>query len=178
MYVDLQPVARLVRVIGKKQGIVAKCLDPFSFEQIAIKTGDFLFINIDELPVPFQVQAVERKTDASAILYFDFSLDDAITPQDLLGAELLFEKASLINIDTSLTHNLDSFCGSVVYDQHDNLIGEITGYEQYSFNRLLVVQRPDGTECLIPFHENLLLTTNKPTENTLHLTIADGLLDS
>ena len=174
----MQNVGRLVKIVGSKWGIVTVWHDPFIFEQIPHQEGDFLFVAIDGLPVPFQIRVAEGRADNSAILYFE-ELPDGITADELTGCELYLPADQLLNDDEGDEEfSLEYFVGCTLQDQRGRTIGQIVDYEQYSLNMLLVVEREDESEVLIPFH--LELVHKLPTEDVeiLQLEIADGLLDA
>ena len=177
----MQNVGRLVKIVGSKRGIVTVWHDPFIFEQIPHQEGDFLFVAIDGLPVPFQIRVAEGRADNSAILYFE-ELHDGITAAELTGCELYLPADQLLNDDADdegdEEFSLEYFVGCTLQDQRGRTIGQIVDYEQYSLNMLLVVERDDESEVLIPFHPELV--HKLPTEDVeiLQLEIADGLLDA
>lgn len=117
---------RLVKTIGINGGIVAQCYDPFVFEQIPHAAGDFLFISIDGLAVPFAITAAEERGDDSAVLYFE-EQHDGITPAELVGAELLLPAAEFLAIEEDEEEGmpLDLLIGCVLHDQAQRLVGEI-----------------------------------------------------
>lgn len=177
----MQNVGRLVKVVGSKRGIVTVWHDPFIFEQIPHQTGDFLFVALDGLPVPFQICAAEDRADNSAILYFE-ELPDSITADELTGCELYLPAEQLLNDETDdesyNDFSLKYFVGCTLQDQRGRVIGQIVDYEQYSLNMLLVVERDDETEVLIPFHPDLVQKLPTQEVEILQLEIADGLLDA
>ncbi len=169
---------RLVKTIGINGGIVAQCYDPFVFDQIPHAVGDFLFISIDGLAVPFAITAAEERTDNSAVLYFEVR-HDGITPAELVGAELLLPAAEFLAIEDDDEEEgmpLDLLIGCVLHDQALRLVGEIVDYEQYSYSTLLVVERPSGEEVLVPIHPDLIEALPSEESPVLQLQIAEGLL--
>ena len=52
-------------------------------------------------------------------------------------------------------------------------MGTVTDYEDIPGNTCLWVKRPDGTEVLLPFHEDLVQGLQ---DGILTLTIPDGML--
>ena len=168
---------RLVKTIGINGGIVAQCYDPFVFEQIPHAAGDFLFISIDGLAVPFAITAAEERGDDSAVLYFE-EQHDGITPAELVGAELLLPAAEFLAIEEEAEAGmpLDLLIGCVLHDQAQRLVGEIVDYEQYSYSTLLVVERPSGEEVLVPIHPDLIEALPSEESPVLQLQIAEGLL--
>ena len=177
----MQRVGRLIKVIGVNRGIVSVWHDPFVFEQIPHQKGNFIFIAIDGLFVPFQIRESEKRADGSAVLYFQ-ELSDGITADELVGRELYLPAEQLqldpLDEEEEDTFSLDMFIGCHLKDQCGNAIGEIVDYEQYSLNMLLVVERANGEEVLIPFHPDLVLRLPSAETDELQLQIADGLLDS
>ena len=168
---------RLVKTIGINGGIVAQCYDPFVFEQIPHAAGDFLFISIDGLAVPFALTAAEERTDGSAVLYFEV-VHDGIPPAELVGAELLLPAAEFLAMEEEEEEGmpLDLLIGCVLHDQAQRLVGEIVDYEQYSYSTLLVVARPSGEEVLVPIHPDLIEALPSEERPILQLQIAEGLL--
>lgn len=168
---------RLVKTIGINGGIVAQCYDPFVFDQIPHAAGDFLFISIDGLPVPFAITAAEARGDDSAVLYFE-ERHDGITPVELVGAELLLPAAEFLAIEEDEEEGmpLDLLIGCLLHDQDQRLVGEIVDYEQYSYSTLLVVERPSGEEVLVPIHPDLIQALPSEEKPVLQLQIAEGLL--
>ena len=55
-------------------------------------------------------------------------------------------------------------------------MGEVFDFEDIPGNTCLWVKRPDGTEVLLPFHEDLVLAVDE-SKQTLSLTIPEGILD-
>ena len=169
---------RLVKTIGINGGIVAQCYDPFVFDQIPHAAGNFLFISIDGLAVPFAITAAEEHTDNSAVLYFEVR-HDGITPAELVGAELLLPTAEFLAMEEDDEEEgmpLDLLIGCVLHDQAQRLVGEIVDYEQYSYSTLLVVERPSGEEVLVPIHPDLIEALPSEESPVLQLQIAEGLL--
>lgn len=168
---------RLVKTIGINGGIVAQCYDPFVFDQIPHAAGDFLFISIDGLAVPFAITAAEERTDNSAVLSFE-ERHDGITPAELVGAELLLPASEFLAIEDDEEEGmpLDLLIGCLLHDQDQRLVGEIVDYEQYSYSTLLVVERPSGEEVLVPIHPDLIEGLPSEEKPVLQLQIAEGLL--
>ena len=168
---------RLVKTIGINGGIVAQCYDPFVLEQIPHAAGDFLFVALDGLPVPFKLVNAEERAEGSLVLYFE-SGRDGLLPTELCGAELLLPVSAFLAIEEEEEEEmpLDLLIGCTLVDQHQTLVGEVVGYEQYSYSTLLVVARPTGEEVLVPIHPDLIRRLPSAQDPSLALQIAEGLL--
>ena len=175
----MRNVGKLIKIIGVKQGIVSVWHDPFVFEQIPHREGDFIFVAIDGLCVPFQICRAEQRADGSTTFYFQ-ELHDGITADELVGCELFLPENVLSEDeqkDDDDNFSLEWFVGCRLKDQNGTVIGEIVDYEQYSLSMLLVVGRENGEEVLVPFHPNLVLDMPSDDNNVLQLQIANGLLE-
>ena len=177
----MKNVGKLTKVIGTNKGIVSVWHDPFIFAQIPHEQGDFIFIALDGLYVPFQLLDAKERPDGSAILYFS-ELNDGITVDELVGNELYLPPDSIAldgeEEEVDELFDLEHFIGHRLIDQHGTEIGAIIDYELYSLNQLLVVERAEGSEVLIPIHPDLVLHFPTSDTDALQLQIADGLLDS
>ncbi len=125
-----------------------------------------VFIEFDGLPVPFYFESfVPRGTNRALVRLTGVrSLKDA---DELSGAAIYadyFEEEA----DEDLT-------GWTVRTPEGAVIGTVTDYEDIPGNTCLWVQRPDGTEVLLPFHEDLVQRLDEATQ-TLVLSIPDGIL--
>ena len=126
-----------------------------------------VFIYFDGLPVPFYFDSFKQRGNNRALVRLTGvrSLKDA---DELAGQPVYadyFEEES----DEDLS-------GWTVRNPEGEVIGTITDYEDIPGNTCLWVKRPDGTEVLLPFHEDLVRDINEKS-GTLVLSIPDGILD-
>jgi 16S rRNA processing protein RimM len=69
----------------------------------------------------------------------------------------------------------EDLTGWTVHTPEGEFVGTVSDYEDIPGNTCLWVRRPDGTEVLLPFHEDLVVSLDAATSRlTLH--IPDGLL--
>lgn len=176
----MQKIGRLLKVVGMNRGIVSVWHDPFCLELIPHQAEDFIFVELDGLFVPFQIQNAEERADGATVLYFK-ELSDGITADELVGCDLYLPDDllgdNLLADGEDEAFSLDWFVGCWLIDQSGKDVGEIVDYEQYSLNMLLVVARAQGDEVLIPFHPDLVLRLPSEDAATLQLQIAEGLLE-
>ncbi|MBQ7710022.1 MAG: hypothetical protein IJT74_08915 [Bacteroidales bacterium] len=140
-----------------------------SFFDIAPEDIDLqepVFIEFDGLPVPFYFESFVPRGNNRALVRLTgvHSLKDA---DELSG--------SAIYADYFEEEDGEDLTGWTVRSPEGVVIGTITDYEDIPGNTCLWVQRPDGTEVLLPFHEDLVQRLDEATQ-TLVLSIPDGIL--
>ncbi len=125
-----------------------------------------VFIEFDGLPVPFYFESFTQRGVNRALVRLTGvrSLKDA---DELSGAAIL--------ADYFEEEEEEDLTGWTVKTPDGTLVGQVTDYEDIPGNTCLWVKRPDGTEVLLPFHEDLIQSLDEKTE-TLVLSIPDGIL--
>ena len=123
-----------------------------------------VFIYFDGLPVPFYFESFKQRGNNRALVRLTGvrSLKDA----DELAGQAVFADYFEEEAEEDLT-------GWTVQNPEGETIGTIVDYEDIPGNTCLWVKRPDGTEVLLPFHEDLVQGLQ---DGILTLTIPDGLL--
>jgi 16S rRNA processing protein RimM len=126
-----------------------------------------VFIEFDGLPVPFYFESFNQRGTNRALVRLTGvrSLKDA---DELSGAAVY---ADYFEEEVG-----DDFTGWTVKTPEGLVIGTVTDYEDIPGNTCLWVRRPDGTEVLLPFHEDLVHSLDEKSE-TLILSVPDGILD-
>ena len=125
-----------------------------------------VYIEFDGLPVPFYFESFTRRGTQRALARLTGvrSLKDA---DELAGAA--------VYADYFEEEEGEDLSGWTVLDQDGTPVGTVSDYEDIPGNTCLWVLRPDGTEVLLPFHEDLVIGL-EPDKTTLRLRIPDGLL--
>jgi len=125
-----------------------------------------VFIEFDGLPVPFYFDSFTRRGTQRALVRLTGvrSLKDA---DELAGAA--------VYADYFEEEDGEDLNGWTVLDQDGKPVGTVSDYEDIPGNTCLWVRRPDGTEVLLPCHEDLVIGL-EPDSTTLRLHIPDGLL--
>ncbi|MBO4634085.1 MAG: PRC-barrel domain-containing protein [Bacteroidales bacterium] len=127
-----------------------------------------VFIYFDGLPVPFYFESFTRRGNNRALVRLTgvHSLKDADELAGLAVWADYFEEEE--EEDLSGWTVVDAASGTTV--------GTVTDYEDIPGNTCLWVRRPNGSEVLIPFHEELVTALDEES-GTLTLSIPDGILD-
>lgn len=157
---------RIAQVL-KSNGTQGELL--ISFFDVAPEDIDLqepVFIEFDGLPVPFYFDSFVQRGSNRALVRLTgvHSLKDA---DELSGKDIL---ADYFEEETS-----EDLTGWKVEAEDGSPVGTVTDYEDIPGNTCLWVQRPDGTEVLLPFHEDLIVSLDAAT-SLLTLRIPEGLL--
>lgn len=125
-----------------------------------------VFIYFDGLPVPFYFSTFTPRGTSRALVHLTgvHCLKDA---EELVGAAVW--------ADYFEEEDADDFIGFTVKDGRGAPVGTVSDYEDIPGNTCLWVRRADGSEVLLPFHEDLLLDVDEKT-GTLTMSIPEGLL--
>ena len=155
---------RIAQVL-KSNGTQGELL--ISFFDVAPEDIDLqepVFIPFDGLPVPFYFESFQPKGANRALVRLTgvHSLKDA---DELCG--------SAIYADYFEEEEEEDLVGFTVKDADGTVIGTVTDYEDIPGNTCLWVKRPDGTEVLLPFHEDLVVSL---ADGVLTLQVPEGLL--
>ena len=157
---------RIAQVL-KSNGTQGELL--ISFFDVAPEDIDLqepVFIEFDGLPVPFYFESFVERGSNRALVHITgvHSLKDA---DELSGKDIF---ADYFEEESS-----EDLTGWTVETEDGSLVGTVTDYEDIPGNTCLWVRRPDGSEVLLPFHEDLVVGLDE-SSTTLTLRIPDGLL--
>ena len=154
-------IGQVLKSDGKDGGLVVSFpeIDP---EEIDLQEP--VFIEFDGLPVPFYFESFVQRGNSRALVRLTgvHSLKDA---DELAGAA--------VYADYFEEEEEEDLTGWTVKDAQGTVVGTVTDYEDIPGNTCLWVQRPDGTEVLLPFHEDLIVSL---ADGVLTLQIPEGLL--
>ena len=142
-------IGKVLKSNGTDGGLILSLFDILPED---IDLQEPVFIEFDGLPVPFYFESFTPKGSNRALVKITGvrSLKDA---DELTGADVY---ADYFEEDEE-----EDFTGWAVLNQDGVQVGE---------------ERPDGTEVLLPFHEDLVLAVDE-SKQTLSLTIPEGILD-
>ena len=157
---------RIAQVL-KSNGTQGELL--ISFFDVAPEDIDLqepVFIYFDGLPVPFYFESFVPRGTSRALVCLTgvHSLKDA----DELSGQAIYADYFEEVEEGDLT-------GWTVKTPEGETVGTVSDYEDIPGNTCLWVQRPGGTEVLLPFHEDLVRGLDEATR-TLILSIPEGLL--
>ena len=141
-----------------------------SFFDIAPEDIDLqepVFIEFDGLPVPFYFESFVPRGNNRALVRLTgvHSLKDA----DELAGQAVYA-------DYFEEEEEEDLVGWMVCNAEGQTVGTVVDYEDIPGNLCLWVERPDGEQVLLPFHEDLILSIEESSQ-TLTLSIPEGVLE-
>ncbi len=71
----------------------------------------------------------------------------------------------------------ENYIHRTLMNERGQNVGQIVDIEQYSLNRLLVVETPTGSSLLIPYHEELVMEHPTANDAPLIMRIPSELLE-
>ena len=154
------PVAKVVKSFGTDGGLLLS--GNVDLEMLDFKEP--VFIEFDGLQVPFFILDCQPKGGKTVV-----HLNDV---RNLEDAEEMVGRTIYADVEMEDEQELD-FTGWAILD-HGRAIGICTGLEPIPGNPCLYVKLADGSEPLIPLHEDFIAGIDE-SSRTLSLNLPEGL---
>lgn len=168
---DIYQIGKLTKAHGLKGEINFQFTDDIWDRTDA----SYLICDIDGIYVPFFLEEYRFRSDTTALVKFE-DIDTIEAVQMLVNANVYFEKKHKEELDDDEV-SLNYFIGFTMTDgDTDETIGTITAIDDNTENWLFVVERPDGSEVLIPAHEEFISSINQE-DKLMVMDLPIGLLD-
>ena len=137
---------------------------------------DYLVLDMDGIFVPFFWTEYRFKGAASALFHFE-DVNDTQKAQQLVGRQVFYPKDAIPEQEEEdgLT-SLKALTGFRLLDEKGHELGEITAVDDSNMNVLMTVRLTDGTECLLPYHDDFLVDYDLK-KREISLKLPEGLLD-
>ena len=172
--IDLSQCTALGR-ITKTSGIRGRVilqLYPIGFESIL--RMEWVFIEIDNLPVPFFVNSYQSRSDNEMIIGVD-GIDNETRARELVRGNLWIPSEDLDNIAAIDPAHTQSLIGYEIIDLKHGKLGPLKDILDFRQNPLLRVIK-NKTEILIPLQPEFIAKIDHKTK-TIRVNTPDGLLD-
>ncbi|MBN1187759.1 MAG: hypothetical protein JXB49_36130 [Bacteroidales bacterium] len=138
-----------------------------------IKQGDFVFLKINGLLVPFSISDFIQKDDTSYIIQFvDF--EDKIMAEELKNCEVFTTIHKEKHTKSSTKPEFD-ISGFIVIDKYSGEIGIVDEVVEISQNPLIKVLK-DQNEIFIPFNNQIVQDINESLK-TVNVLLPEGLIE-
>jgi len=163
-----------IGVITRTHGVRGELSFMFTDDVWDRVEADYLVLRLDGIFVPFFLEEWRFRSDTTALVKFE-DIDDANAATRLVGSEVFFPKA-LTPTDISeedLTWKM--LAGFKVLDASDALVGTIATVDESTINVLLYINRPDGSEFMLPAVEEFIQDVDYQAR-TLHADIPAELI--
>lgn len=143
--------------------------------------AEYLICEVDGILVPFWIEEYRFRSNQVALVKFE-DLDSADAVQFLVNSDVYFEKR-LMEESEEEDVSLNYFIGFHMYDtpaegdgDKPTYVGEIVDVDDNTENWLFIVEREDGSEAMVPAHEEFIVDINQEGK-TMTMNLPLGLLD-
>jgi len=141
--------------LNKPHGLNGELNFTFSDDTWDSADCDYLICDVDGILVPFFLEEYRFKNDQTALVKFE-DMDSVETVDFLVGCDVYLEKKYMEEKDED-EMPLSYFIGFNVTDAYNgDQIGTIEDVDDSTDNWLFVLKKNDGTEILLPAHEDLI----------------------
>ena len=137
-----------------------------------IEQLEFLFFNIDGLPVPFFIDEIPSLGTGFVNVQFK-TITNKEQAQQYIGVKLMIDKNELESDSESLNPNF--ITGFILIDSSVGEIGEIIEVNDFGGNVVFTVSY-NNSEVMVPFNEELLVNFETKTK-TITMNCPEGLFD-
>lgn len=163
--------------ITRHRGLRGEVEMSFTDDCFDTGTAEYLVLDIDGILVPFFWEEYRFKNNDTAILKFE-GIDNEEKARPLAGCAVFYPKKHLAaqeGADSATLSSYKALTGFHIFDAEGQPLGTVAAVDDSSQNILLTLLRPNGSEAIIPFHNDFLLNFSL-NERTLTLNLPDGVL--
>lgn len=160
--------------ITKARGLMGEVEFEFTDDVFDDGSAAYFVCDCEGILVPFFWEEYRFKNHTTAIVKFEH-IDNEQQARRLVGAKVFYPKSALPDDVAKTPTSWKHFVGYIVLDALRHPVGTVKEVDERSANILFTLERPDGSELLIPVHEDLICDYDA-RERVLVIEIPDGLL--
>jgi 16S rRNA processing protein RimM len=140
--------------------------------ETTLENVEYLFFEVDGLPVPFFIDEIYFRSDSTANILFEL-LESQEKAKQFVGCKLFTERENIIIEETDL--NPKALIGVMVIDKKMGNIGSIVHIDDFGGNLVMTVNYLNH-EVLIPLSDELVISFD-PQSATLIMNCPEGIFD-
>ena len=168
---DVYQIGRM----GKAHGLKGEINFQFTDDVWDRADSDYIICEVDGILVPFFIEEYRFRSDSTAIMKLE-DIDSIEQAQMLVNSPVFIEKKYQEELGEDEV-SLHYFIGFKMLDGDDGKdIGTIIDIDDQTDNWLFIVERPDGTEVMIPAHEEFI-SEIRHEDKTMVMDLPLGLLE-
>jgi len=161
--------------MGKAHGLKGEINFQFTDDVWDRADSDYIICEVDGILVPFFIEEYRFRSDSTAIMKLE-DIDSIEQAQMLVNSPVFIEKKYQEELGEDEV-SLHYFIGFKMLDGDDGKdIGTIIDIDDQTDNWLFIVERPDGTEVMIPAHEEFIAEIRQE-DKTMVMDLPLGLLE-
>ncbi|MBR5964205.1 MAG: 16S rRNA processing protein RimM [Bacteroidaceae bacterium] len=134
----------------------------------------YLICSMDGILVPFFIEEYRFKSNTVALIKFEH-IDTIEQARAFTNKEAYFP-VKYIPEDEELEYTWESFIGYEIFDATLGFVGEVVDVDDTTINVLFIVERPDGSEVMIPAQEDLIENLDHDNRKVL-FNLPEGLIE-
>lgn len=162
--------------ITKHRGLRGEVEMSFTDDCFDTGTAEYLVLDMDGILVPFFWDEYRFKNDDTLILKFA-DVDTEQQARRLVGHAVYYPKDCVVaNEEGDTLSSYKALTGFTLYDERGQRLGTVEQVDDSSANVLLFITRDDGTDFMIPYHDDFLVGFDL-RDRQLTLCLPEGLLD-
>ena len=162
-----------IGVINKPHGVKGEVSFTFTDDIFDRVDCDYLILLMDGILVPFFIEEYRFRSDNSALVKFE-DVDTAEKARMFTNVEVFFPMKYVEEQDEVTSWNY--FVGFEVNDVNYGILGRIVDVDDATINVLFVIEKEDGSEILLPAHEEFILDIDHK-KKCVKVDIPEGLLE-
>lgn len=174
----LYEIGYIARTHGVQGGLILKfdTAHPSDFTEL-----EFVFVDIDGIRVPFFVLEFKVRNSNTAIVLFD-DLSSEEQARELVGKPAFVDEWPYdLNDDDNEDSDdyllaMQAFIGYEAFETKHGYLGKLARFEDIPNNELWCILRPDGSELLVPAHEDMLAKLDEEARE-IHFQLPDAFLE-
>lgn len=166
---DLILLGKIRKAHGYEGAVMMSPEDTFTEE---LPQMEWVFIEIDEKPVPFLVSSLTENASGNIVLKFE-GYDSPEVMTEFIGCRVFIEQGSADN-----ENELSPFMileGYKIFDSDKKLLGVVTMVMSLPMQYMLVLENEEKEEILIPLNEDWVLEINREQES-IYMDLPDGII--
>ena len=161
--------------MGEAHGLKGEINFQFTDDVWDRADSDYIICEVDGILVPFFIEEYRFRSDSTAIMKLE-DIDSIEQAQMLVNSPVFIEKKYQEELGEDEV-SLHYFIGFKMLDGDDGKdIGTIIDIDDQTDNWLFIVERPDGTEVMIPAHEEFIAEIRQE-DKTMVMDLPLGLLE-
>ena len=163
--------------VSKFRGIQGEVEILFTDDAFDRGDAEYLVLEMEGILVPFFWEEYRFKNDRTASFQFE-DIRDETAARRTVGASVYYPKDALPEDgeEGSELRTWQALTGFALYHADGTPIGTVHAVDDATANILLIIDRADGTQTYLPFHEDFLAEA-RMKERALYLNVPPGLLE-
>ena len=139
---------------------------------LTLEQADWLFLEVEGLPLPFQLEEVRFRTDNLAILKLKL-IETQEEAKKFSGYSILIDKDFVVYNEEDFSPEM--LTGFTLIDQKIGTIGKILQVDDYNGNFVVTVEY-QNEEIMVPMNDELIISFEPETE-TIVMSCPPGIFD-